>query len=48
MLQWLVRAKRPETRQKRVAEIVVLADQQLKSGQLRGRKATGSRWPGEP
>jgi uncharacterized protein YdeI (YjbR/CyaY-like superfamily) len=41
MLQWLVLAKRPETRQKRIAEIVELADQQLKPKQFRGRKAAG-------
>jgi len=41
MLQWLVLAKRPETRQKRLAEIVDLADQQLKPKQFRGRKAAG-------
>jgi uncharacterized protein YdeI (YjbR/CyaY-like superfamily) len=41
MLQWLVLAKRPETRQKRIAEIVELAGQQLKPKQFRGRKAAG-------
>ncbi|QNK64870.1 YdeI/OmpD-associated family protein [Pedobacter sp. PAMC26386] len=30
ILQWLVLAKRPETRQRRIAEIVVLAAQKLK------------------
>lgn len=35
MLQWLVLAKRPETRQKRMAEIVELADQKLKPKHLR-------------
>jgi uncharacterized protein YdeI (YjbR/CyaY-like superfamily) len=39
MLQWLVLAKRPETRQKRIAEIVELAGQQLKPKQFRERKA---------
>jgi uncharacterized protein YdeI (YjbR/CyaY-like superfamily) len=35
ILQWLVLAKRPETRQKRIAEIVELADQKLKPRHLR-------------
>ncbi|SDE94761.1 YdeI/OmpD-associated family protein [Chitinophaga filiformis] len=35
ILQWLVLAKRPETRQKRIAEIVELAGQQLKPKQFR-------------
>ena len=39
MLQWLVLAKRPATRQKRIAEIVDLAAQQLKPTQFRGRAA---------
>jgi uncharacterized protein YdeI (YjbR/CyaY-like superfamily) len=39
MLQWLVLAKRPETRQKRLAEIAELAGQQLKPMQFGGRKA---------
>jgi uncharacterized protein YdeI (YjbR/CyaY-like superfamily) len=39
MLQWLVLAKRPETRQKRLAEIVELASQRLKPKQFGGRKA---------
>ena len=34
MLQWLVLAKRPETRQKRIVEIVELADKQLKPKQF--------------
>ncbi|UOR04912.1 YdeI/OmpD-associated family protein [Hymenobacter aerilatus] len=38
MLQWLVLAKRPETRQKRVTEIAESAEQQLKPEQFRGRK----------
>ena len=37
MLQWLVLAKRPATRQQRIAEIVDLAAQQLKPAQFRGR-----------
>lgn len=41
MLQWLVLAKRPETRQKRIVEIVDLADQQLKPKQFSGRRAAG-------
>ncbi|MDO7885267.1 YdeI/OmpD-associated family protein [Hymenobacter cheonanensis] len=39
ILQWLVLAKRPATRQKRLAEIVELAAQQLKPAQFRGRKS---------
>lgn len=35
ILQWLVLAKRPETRQKRIAEIAELAGQQLKPKQFR-------------
>ncbi|GAA4494568.1 YdeI/OmpD-associated family protein [Hymenobacter ginsengisoli] len=38
MLQWLVLARRPETRQRRLAEIVTLATQQLKPVQFRGRQ----------
>ncbi|PWV46551.1 YdeI family protein [Chitinophaga sp. S165] len=34
MLQWIVLAKRPETRQKRIEEIAVLAAQQLKPKQF--------------
>lgn len=34
MLQWLVLAKRPETRQKRISEIVQLAAQKLKPKQF--------------
>lgn len=39
MLHWLVLAKRPATRQQRIAEIVDLAAQQLKPAQFRGRAA---------
>ncbi|RDC65578.1 YdeI/OmpD-associated family protein [Adhaeribacter pallidiroseus] len=35
ILQWLVLAKRPDTRQKRIAEIAELAGQQLKPKQFR-------------
>jgi len=35
ILQWLVLAKRPETRQKRITEIAELAGQQLKPKQFR-------------
>ena len=35
ILQWLVLAKRPETRQKRIAEIAELAQQNLKPKHLR-------------
>ena len=38
ILQWLTLAKRPETRQKRISEIVELADQNLKPKQFRGQK----------
>jgi len=38
ILQWLVLAKRPETRQNRIAEIVALADQTLKPKQFRAPK----------
>lgn len=37
ILQWLALAKRPATRQKRIAEIVELAAQQLKPAQFRSR-----------
>lgn len=37
MLHWLLQAKRPATRQKRIAEIVDLAAQHLKPVQYRGR-----------
>jgi uncharacterized protein YdeI (YjbR/CyaY-like superfamily) len=37
MLHWLVLAKRPATRQQRIAEIVDLAAQQLKPAQFRSR-----------
>ena len=39
ILQWLTLAKRPETRQKRIIEIVELADQNLKPKQFRARKS---------
>lgn len=35
MLQWIVLAKRPETREKRIAEIAALAAQQLRPKQFR-------------
>jgi uncharacterized protein YdeI (YjbR/CyaY-like superfamily) len=38
LLQWLVLARRPETRQRRLAEIVALAAQQLKPAQFSGKK----------
>jgi uncharacterized protein YdeI (YjbR/CyaY-like superfamily) len=38
MLQWLVLARRPETRQRRLAEIVALAAQQQKPAQFSGKK----------
>ena len=41
ILQWLVLAKRPETRHKRMAEIAELAAQQLKPKQFRSRKSDG-------
>lgn len=41
LLQWLVLARRPETRQRRLAEIVTLAAQQLKPAQFRGKKSGG-------
>jgi len=34
ILQWLVLAKRPETRQKRITEIVELAEQKLRPKHL--------------
>ena len=34
ILQWLILAKRPETRQKRIAEIAALAAQKLKPKQF--------------
>jgi len=37
LLQWLVIAKRTETRQKRITELVELADQQLKPKFIRGK-----------
>ena len=38
LLQWLVLARRPETRQNRLTEIVESAEQQLKPKQFRSRK----------
>jgi uncharacterized protein YdeI (YjbR/CyaY-like superfamily) len=38
LLQWLVLARRPETRQRRLAEIVTLAAQQQKPAQFQGKK----------
>ncbi|TAD86927.1 MAG: hypothetical protein EAY75_06870 [Bacteroidetes bacterium] len=38
ILQWLILAKREETRLKRITEIVELADQNLKPQQFRGQK----------
>jgi uncharacterized protein YdeI (YjbR/CyaY-like superfamily) len=38
ILQWLVLAKRQETREKRITEIVELAEQNLKPKQFRGQK----------
>lgn len=38
ILQWLVLAKRPETRQKRIAEITELAQQNLKPKHLREKR----------
>ena len=38
LLQWLVLARRPATRQSRIAEIVALAEQQRKPRQFSGRK----------
>lgn len=35
LLQWLVQAKRPETRQRRITEVVELASQKLKPKQFR-------------
>ena len=42
MLQWLVLARRPETRQRRLLEIVALAAQGQKPAQFSNRKTTGS------
>ena len=39
VLQWIVLAKRPDTRQKRIKEIVELADQNLKPSVIRWKKA---------
>jgi uncharacterized protein YdeI (YjbR/CyaY-like superfamily) len=41
VLQWLVLAKRPETRAKRIREIVELADNKQKPKQFSGRKKGG-------
>jgi uncharacterized protein YdeI (YjbR/CyaY-like superfamily) len=38
LLQWLVLARRPETRQRRLTEIVALAAQQQKPAQFSGKK----------
>jgi len=38
ILQWLILAKRQETRQNRIIEIVTLAEQSLKPKQFRGKK----------
>jgi uncharacterized protein YdeI (YjbR/CyaY-like superfamily) len=38
LLQWLVLARRPETRKRRLAEIVALAAQQQKPAQFSGKK----------
>jgi uncharacterized protein YdeI (YjbR/CyaY-like superfamily) len=43
MLQWLVLARRPETRQRRLAEIVALAAQQQKPAQFSSKKTTGTK-----
>jgi len=40
ILQWLVLAKRQETRDKRIAEVVTLAEQNLKPKQFRGNKSS--------
>jgi uncharacterized protein YdeI (YjbR/CyaY-like superfamily) len=40
ILQWLTLAKRQETRQNRISEIVELAEQNLKPKQFRGQKNT--------
>jgi uncharacterized protein YdeI (YjbR/CyaY-like superfamily) len=40
ILQWLTLAKRPETRQNRITEIVVLADIKQKPKQFNGQKKT--------
>jgi uncharacterized protein YdeI (YjbR/CyaY-like superfamily) len=42
LLQWLVLARRPETRQRRLAEIVALAAQQQKPAQFQGKKTAHS------
>jgi hypothetical protein len=38
LLQWLVLTRRPETRQRRLTEIVKLAAQQQKPAQFSGKK----------
>ena len=40
ILQWLVLAKRAETRSNRITEIVELADQELKPKQFRGKQSS--------
>jgi uncharacterized protein YdeI (YjbR/CyaY-like superfamily) len=40
ILQWLVLAKRQETREKRIAEVVTLAEQKLKPKQFQGNKSS--------
>ena len=40
ILQWLVLAKRQETRDKRIEEVVTLAEQNLKPKQFRGNKSS--------
>ncbi|MCG9899349.1 MAG: YdeI/OmpD-associated family protein [Hydrotalea sp.] len=40
ILQWLILARRQETRQNRISEIVELADQFLKPKQFRGKKSS--------
>jgi uncharacterized protein YdeI (YjbR/CyaY-like superfamily) len=42
LLQWLVLARRPETRQRRLAEIVTLAAQQQKPAQFQGKRTARS------
>ena len=43
ILQWLVLAKRQETRQKRITEIVILADQNLKPKQFGAQKKVNNK-----
>jgi uncharacterized protein YdeI (YjbR/CyaY-like superfamily) len=40
ILQWLVLAKRQETRDKRIVEVITLAEQNLKPKQFRGNKSS--------